>query len=314
MQDLTGRTRAVILFNFGPPVGYGLAYLIETIAKDIWPNDWRYTLRITPFILCLTLILIVVAYVEPERFKFKSPDQQIENKGFIKDLKILIQNKTYILLICCWTLGLASLGAFSWWSSSMIDYSLRNKRLSPSSIDNFKKSYSLAQVLGGLVGLLLPVKISSYFKTKKSVFNIDCFLLATSFFSAGFSIYVYLATIEINAYLSFVAYTMIIFSYNMCWITQSYIFLDIIQPRLRSTANGLIICVLHLVGDSISPYWVGSIADYCMAHEFNKSNTIFDLMRCTQLSLYPIVFVSFFGGVFGLFMTLTFEKDRRKSS
>jgi len=203
-------------------------------------------------------------------------------------------------------------GGFSWWSSSIIDYSLRNKHLSPSKIDFFKKMYSASQVLAGIVGLLTPVKFSSYFKSKQITPAIDCFSYSFSFFGASLFIFIYLATIELNEYLSFIVYTFIIVSYNICWITQSYIFLDIVHPRLRSTANGLIIFVLHLVGDSISPYWVGSIADACLAHG-DKKSSVFYLMECTQISLYPIVFVAFFGGVFGLFMTLSFEKDRELS-
>ena len=121
LTDMTSRTRAVILFNFGPPVGYGMAYLIETLAKDLWPNDWRFTLRFTPFILFLTLLLIIVGYVEPERLKSNvnvegrgrgegEADGLVEKRGFFDDLKILSKNKTYILLIVSWTLGLTSLG------------------------------------------------------------------------------------------------------------------------------------------------------------------------------------------------------------
>ncbi len=126
LNDSKGRTRAVVLFNFGPPVGYGLAYLIESVAKDVWPNDWRYTLRLTPFILALTLLIIVVGYTEPERFNStkkmnrvgKNDDDEVqdeietkmEKRSFLDDLKILSKNRTYILLIASWTFGLTSLG------------------------------------------------------------------------------------------------------------------------------------------------------------------------------------------------------------
>ena len=177
--------------------------------------------------------------------------------------------------------------------------------------------YSASQVISGVIGLLVPVKFSSYFKSiqnKNQILAIDCFSYSFSFFSASISLYLYLVTLEFNEYLSFILYSLIIASYNICWITQSYIFLDILHPRLRSTANGLIIFVLHLVGDSISPYWVGSIADACLKTQNTKSHdsksTVFELMRCSQISLYPIVFVAFFGGMFGLFMTLCFERDK----
>lgn len=111
------RNRAIILFCFGPPVGTGLSYLIATIAKDLEPNDWRYTLRFTPFFLFLTLLIILVAYKEPERIKkleIGSNDEsgQVEAKkgGFLHDLKTLSKNKSYLLLIGSWTFGLSALG------------------------------------------------------------------------------------------------------------------------------------------------------------------------------------------------------------
>ena len=115
MDDLVARTRAVVIFNFGPPVGTGLAYLVGTVAKDIWPTDWRYTLRFTPFILVATLVIIVVAYVEPERLKkaptnLKSELDVKEKSGFLQDMKILFKNKSFMLFVISWTFGLASLG------------------------------------------------------------------------------------------------------------------------------------------------------------------------------------------------------------
>ena len=136
--------------------------------------------------------------------------------------------------------------------------------------------------------------------------------MSISFVSAAFFIYVYLFTLDINEYLSFAAYTMVVVSYNICWITQSYLFLDLIQPRLRSTANGLTICVVRLIGDSISPYWVGTIADTCLSIEA-KNNTVYQAMRCTQFSFYPLAFVSFIGGALALFISLTFNKDVERS-
>ena len=130
LNDLTSRRRAVILFNFGPPVGYGLAFLIETVAKDLWPNDWRFTLRLTPFILVLTLLIIIVGYEEPKRLKAKEENGvESEKRGFLDDLKILSKNKTYILLIVSWTLGLTSLGKFKIKKNKFF-YKLCNIRLS----------------------------------------------------------------------------------------------------------------------------------------------------------------------------------------
>lgn len=111
------------------------------------------------------------------------------------------------------------------------------------------------QAIGGAFGLLLPVKISSFYKTKRSLASIDCYLWAIGMFLTTIFLYMYLATTGINIYLSLMLYTLTILFFNTCWNLQANILLDIIRPNLRSTGNAICICLLHLVGDSISPYW-----------------------------------------------------------
>jgi hypothetical protein len=131
------------MFNLGPPIGFGLSYLIGLVSNDLFGPDWRYTLRFTQILLILMLLLILAAYQEPVR------GGQVEQRGesdvttdglnnqpdsLVNDLKKLLANKTYVLLVVCWTLGLASLGAFSWYSSSIIQYSLNDLVQSDSGI------------------------------------------------------------------------------------------------------------------------------------------------------------------------------------
>ena len=122
-------------------------------------------------------------------------------------------------------------------------------------INGFKKAYSVLQSVGGAVGLLLPVKISYYYKTKKGIEAVDCYIMAISIFITALFLYSYLLLLQVNVYLGLVLYTLTTLSYNMCWIPLANILLDVLPARLRATGNALNICLLHLVGDSISPYW-----------------------------------------------------------
>lgn len=118
----SGRTRTLILFNLGVPFGYGLGYFIGIVAKEIEPNDWRVAMRITPFILVVILILIVTVYREPVRGGGSESNALTVNEGQIvetkaldvkqsysSDLKVLIKNKTYILLTLACIFALTSL-------------------------------------------------------------------------------------------------------------------------------------------------------------------------------------------------------------
>lgn len=101
--------RALILFNMGSPIGTGLAYLISLVAKDINPNDWRLSMRFTPFLLAFILVIILLCFVDP-RVDSRSTNNNEPKTNFFDDVKALIKNKTYVLLLFSWTAGLASLG------------------------------------------------------------------------------------------------------------------------------------------------------------------------------------------------------------
>jgi hypothetical protein len=195
----------------------------------------------------------------------------------------------------------------------LIDYSLRYAHLEATRIDKLKKVYSILQVLSGTVGLLIPVELSNYFK-KRGFEQIDTFFITISFFISSIFIYIYLITLELNIpYLSLFLFSIITAGFNICWIVEANIFLDIVPSNIRSTANAIIICVLHLVGDSGSPYWVGLINDACIKSD-GQVNTISSLLKCTRFSFYPLVFVSFAAAAFGLFMSRTFSYDKQKAN
>jgi MFS family permease len=178
---------------------------------------------------------------------------------------------------------------------------------------DLKKIYSLLTVLIGLLGLVVPSWISNHLKKRKNFLTIDCVLLSMAYFITTISVFVYTMTIKWNVYASMFFYMVVIFGFNMGWVIEANILLEIIRPNLRSTANALMIFVLHLIGDSLSPYMVGTIADFC----FKKSdydNTITILLDCAQLSFYPIVYISFLACAFGLFASLSFVNDKLDKS
>jgi MFS transporter, Spinster family, sphingosine-1-phosphate transporter len=319
--DQKKRSRALIVFNLGPPIGFGLSYLIGITAKELNSDDWRYSMRFTPFVLVITLLIIIFGYMDPRSLqaqkKNKKPyfdmTESEENKGgrtFTGDLAVLCKNKTYLCLLFSWTFGLSSLGGFSWWSSSFLDYSLKSASLSFNAVTNFKTFYSIMQALCGLIGVLIPTYASNYYK-KKGFELIDCFLLSAGFYGTSFFLYIYLLTYNLSAYFSFFVYMLIIFTYNFGWVVQANILLDIVEPELRSTANALIICILHLLGDSNSPYWIGLIQDACLDEKKEFRNSLYYLSYCTALSFYPLVFISFIAGTLALFATLTFLYDKK---
>ena len=117
------------------------------------------------------------------------------------------------------------------------------------------------------MGLLLPIKLSSYYKRKK-VDSIDCYLLSIGMFTTTIFLFIYLTTLRINPYLNMILYTTVILLYNTCWVLEANILLDILPSYLRSTGNSIMICVLHLIGDSLSPYWFAYFFKFIISNNF----------------------------------------------
>lgn len=169
--------------------------------------------------------------------------------------------------------------------------------------------------MSGVVGLYIPCEVSRAFKKRQNNNNspIDCFLLSVGFFGSAIFVYTWLTTIHLNIYVSMFLYMCSVASFNVGWVVQAQCLLDITKPSVRSTANALIICILHLIGDSVSPYWMGVIADKCI-ERINSVKTISNVLECTRLSYYPLVYVSFISAALALFMTFTFQRDKQNAS
>jgi MFS family permease len=105
------RNRALVTYFMAPPIGTGLSYIISVVSKDlVSPNDWRYVMRVTSFILIPVLVALLTVYVEPEKKKQLDEFQAVKKRKYLADVGLLMRNKTYIMLTLAWVCGLSSLG------------------------------------------------------------------------------------------------------------------------------------------------------------------------------------------------------------
>lgn len=192
----------------------------------------------------------------------------------------------------------------------MIEYSLTYHQLPLARKATVKKIYSFQQAVCGVIGLISPAFVTSYYK-KRGKETVDCTILAIGFFLSTFFLYIYLVTLEINAYLTMLIAIPLTMSFSFSWLSGFNIFLDVMHPSMRATALSLFFFILHSVGDNASPYWVGLIAQKCINTQ--HENTINVLIGCTRISYYPLIYLSFTAATLGLFASLTFKNDKQKA-
>ena len=300
-NNIKNRTRALFLFYLGPPIGTGVAFLLANTTEDlIGVSDWRYVMRLTPFALFAFFILVIFVFNNESNHILRNNHQHI---SFWNDLKLLMKNKTYILIMLSTACLISSLVAFNWWSPSFLTYLLKSKSKTDKEIGDFKETYSIFQILSGFLGTLVFSEISNLFHNKY-----DCILIAVGSIFSSSLLYIFLVTSNLDTYLDIFIYSSFTLFIN-CWrVLLANILLNIIEPRLKSTAASLLLFSIHLIGDSSSPFWIGYINQECL-NKFDSKNSLINLTYCTQISLYPLVFLLFLAFSFALFSSLTFHKD-----
>ena len=301
------RTRALFLFYLGPPLGTGLAFLLATYTRTLFPDDWRFALRGTPFILCPLIIILPFLF----RTESTRPTRRRPN-SYMKDLKSLILNRTYVLMVLASSCAITALVGFNWWAPSYIEYFLESAGNTRKSISSTKQIYSVFQVIFGLIGTLLPSELSNLARRlKPKLFEANCFLLSGGIFASSLTLYLYFATADSSPYLDIVLYSFYALFANSWRILLANILLEIVVEEQRATANSILLLALHLLGDSMAPLWIGSISDKCLSDSINPvvSLSIEDYVFCVQVSLYPLVFLLIVGASFALFASLTIRRD-----
>jgi MFS family permease len=310
-KSVSTRTRALFLFYLGPPIGTGLSFLIGNTIRDLFPSDWRYAMQLTPILLFALLVGVVFLFEEPERTKaVYSALSESRPHSFVHNLKELASNQTYILLVASASCGIASIVGFNWWAPTYISYLLKSQLKSDEQEFEIKQIYSVFQSVVGAVGTLLPSELSNLIRRlRPGLKEVDCFLLSFSLIASSVSLYVYLIASSLNSYLDIVFYSLYQLFINFWRILLANIVLEIVDPKLRATANSILLVLLHVIGDASAPFWIGLINESCI-NKFTFKNSISNMTFCTKTSLYPLVIILAIGASASLFSTLTFYKNK----
>ena len=95
------RSRVLALFYFAIPVGTGLGYIVGSeVAANV--NDWRWGLRVTPFMGLVAILFIIFLLVDPPR---GASDGSMLSADRIptEDIKGLARNKSFVLSTVAFT-------------------------------------------------------------------------------------------------------------------------------------------------------------------------------------------------------------------
>ena len=95
------RSKVLALFYFAIPVGTGLGYIVGSeVAGSV--DDWRWGLRVTPFMGLIAITSIIFLLVDPPRGASEG-SRLSAGRTPLEDLKGLAKNKSFVLSTIAFT-------------------------------------------------------------------------------------------------------------------------------------------------------------------------------------------------------------------
>jgi MFS family permease len=108
------RSKVLALFYFAIPVGTGLGYIVGSeVAANT--SDWRWGLRVTPFMGLFAILLIIFFMIDPERGHSEGAAQLRPSVNPKDDLMALAKNKSFVLSTVAFTCVTFTAGCMMWW-------------------------------------------------------------------------------------------------------------------------------------------------------------------------------------------------------
>jgi len=151
------RSRVLALFYFAIPVGTGLGYIIGSdVAQGA--HDWRWGLRVTPFMGLVAIFLIFLVMKDPPRGQ--SEGSQLRARSAKQDLKSLASNTSFCLSTIGFTCVAFSVGALMWWGPNFAYYGARAAKGNRSGADSITQAsvsfrFGIVMTAAGLMGVPL---------------------------------------------------------------------------------------------------------------------------------------------------------------
>jgi len=257
------RSRVLALFYFAIPVGTGLGYIIGSEVA-VHTSDWRWGLRVTPFIGLFAILLIVFFMIDPPRGLAEGA-QLNPTTSPIGDLKSLAKNKSFVLSNMGFTCVAFTAGCLLWWGPEFAFLGAKAACGNKAGCENITQAdisykFGIVMAFAGLMGVPMGSYIAQMIRHK--VPNADPLVCGATlllsvpvlffgFFSARYSLHWCYG-------LTFLAGLLL----NSNWSIVSDITLYIVIPTRRSIASATQILISHMFGDAISPYLIGVIADW----------------------------------------------------
>ncbi|XP_068633148.1 protein spinster isoform X1 [Battus philenor] len=304
------RSKMLAFFYFAIPVGSGLGYIVGSVAGAAAGN-WRWGLRVTPFLGAVAVILITWVMQDPERGH--AEESTMKPTSYRDDLRALIKNPSFMLSTFAFTCVAFVTGALAWWGPQFIFLGLNLQPGVEITKESVSYKFGIVGMLAGAVGVPLGAALAQRLRTR--VQHCDPLICGLALLASAPLVYLALITVSAHAVLTYLLMFLGMLTLNLTWSIVADVVLYVVIPPRRSTAEAFQILISHMLGDAGSPYLVGVISESLKkslgsGHMETPSQSV--QFRSLQYALFVTCFVEVLGGVFFLITTKYIVRDKQK--
>lgn len=300
------RTLMLSIFYFAIPIGSGLGMMGGKALAQAF-DMWQAPLRATPIGGIISCGLLLFFMREPARGEAEA-DNTGAKTTYFQDIRALMRNKTYILVIVGFTAICFVTGCLSMWAPTFIEYAYWNLGVDPG---NSTIIFGFILTVTGLAGVI----IGSYWAARWRTTNpgADALVCGIGLYIAGPMLYFLLLSAEVNMNVFWVIVFFVLICLCLNWALVSDILLSVVPPHYRSTAVAIQTFTGHALGDAGSPYLLGLLSDYIQPKEPPGAVSYYALFYGLQMSFMTTAFVAPLGALAFFYASIFFPDDKKKA-
>ncbi|CAH2096254.1 unnamed protein product [Euphydryas editha] len=305
------RSKMLAFFYFAIPVGSGFGYIVGSVAGEAAGN-WRWGLRVTPFLGVVAVALIVWAMENPERGQ--AEESRMKPTSYTDDLKSLVKNPSFMLSTLAFTCVAFVTGALAWWGPQFIYLGLTvQSGATDVTIESVSYKFGLVGMAAGALGVPLGSALAQRLRPRAP--DVDPLICGFALLVSAPLVYFALVAVSHVAALSYLLVFLGMLTLNLTWSIVADVVLYVVIPPRRSTAEAFQILISHMFGDAGSPYLVGVISENLKRSLSSvpvENPTKYVQFRALQYALFVTCFVEVIGGIFFLLTAIYIVRDKLK--
>lgn len=301
------RTRVLGYYCASIPLGSAIGYVYAGEVARIL--NWRWAFRLTVPV-SLTIGSFMLCFVqEPTRGSLEgvAPDDKSRQgcTGFLKDIRDIIRVRSYL-----WsTLGSIGMTFVAGALASFAPAYLQRVNCSKDDADcesQINLVFGGITMITGISGTLLGAWLSKcYSKVNAAA---DALVSAFGLLAATPCVFLSIKLAPKNMHLTWILIAVGETFVSFTWAPLTAILLSVVSPYQRGQANGMQLLAMHLLGDSVSPVFVGLAADRLYNHGKGLARA-----NALQRALSLTVLWCILGAVCFIMTSVSLISDRAKA-